>query len=190
MINQIRYSHWPCCVHVSHLMGIYLAQKNYDGWLSHQKNNLKMACVKLWLLLLEQIWRTFNSFKRCPLIMCMTTKPKILPLPPVLVIAELLKGPCASQVQSCSYVNVKEKGEKSKLIPPSEKKAELKNRLEWCFCPHPTDEIWSISHILLSKTYWGHTLQDGTFVTKWNVSCRCQDLYVINNVFSGVDVDF
>lgn len=94
---------------------------------------------------------------------------------------------CVSQVQSCSYVNVEEKGEKSKWIPPSEKKkAELKNRLECCFCSHPTDEIWSISHILLSKRYWSHTLEHGTFVTKWNVSCQCQALYVINNVFSGV----
>lgn len=36
------------------------------------------------------------------------------------------EGPCASQVQSCSYVNVEEKEEKSKLIPPSEKKQSSK----------------------------------------------------------------
>lgn len=43
------------------------------------------------LLLLKQICLTFKSCKRYPLIICITTKPKILPLSPVLEIPELLK---------------------------------------------------------------------------------------------------
>lgn len=43
------------------------------------------------LLLLKQICLTFKSCKGYPLIICITTKPKILPLSPVLEIPELLK---------------------------------------------------------------------------------------------------
>lgn len=74
------------------------------------------------LLLLEQIWLTFKSCKRCPLIIYITTKQKNTAPTSSPSDFRTAEQPCAAQAQSCGYVNAEEKEEKSKLIPPSEKK--------------------------------------------------------------------
>lgn len=81
---------------------------------------------------------------------------------------------------------------KSKYIPSSQKKkAESKDRLEWCFCSQPTDEIQSISYILLCKKILKQDIEARDMGRCGKMKCRqCQARRVPNNVFPGVGLAF